>query len=484
MSLLSNALVAAANGTDQQIVALDWSHLCPKLQFHPVFPHFTLLAYSMKNRNSKHFPHPQLILLGGAIAGTAALTLFLPGFSRSVSAALQDSPKAVLDEAWQIVNAEYVDGTFNKQDWLTVRRTLLSKNYANREQAYAALRGALDKLEDPYTRFMDPNQYEALRNQTDGELSGVGLRLEADKKTKVLTVVEPIENSPAEKAGIKPGDQILAINGKPTFGMAVEEASRLIRGDEGTKVKLRLMRPNGQEMTPILTRARIELPTVRYSLNQENNLKVGYIRLSEFSSHAAEQTQRAIEKLKAQGAQAFVLDLRSNPGGLLQAGVEVTRMWLGSGSIVRTVDRLGNNEEISSNRPALTDSPLAILVDGNSASSSEIVTGALKDNNRAVVVGSQTFGKALVQSVHKLSDGSGLAVTIAHYYTPKGTDISQKGITPDVKIDLTDPQRKQLSENPKLIGTSSDPQYAGAIKTLAANISSKPAKQATVTVPQ
>jgi carboxyl-terminal processing protease len=312
---------------------------------------------------------------------------------------------------------------------------------------------------------MDPKQYEALTNQTSGELSGVGIRLEVNDSTKLLTVVEPIENSPAMKAGIQSGDQILSINGKSTKGMTVEEASNLIRGDAGTKVSLRLIRGD-QNVDLSVTRARIELPTVRYALKQDSNRRVGYIRLNEFSSHAAEQMRKAIQDLSAKNVDGFILDLRGNPGGLLQSSVEISRMWLNQGEIVRTVDRQGNNEDISANQTALTKLPLVVLVDGNSASSSEILTGALKDNNRAKVVGTQTFGKALVQSVHSLSDGSGLAVTIAHYYTPKGTDISHKGIAPDVKIDLTEAQRKELTSNPKLIATLEDPQYAQAITVL------------------
>lgn len=408
----------------------------------------------------------QAALCGGAIATAAALSLFGPGLSRSVRAALQDSPKTVLDEAWQIVNREYVDGTFNQVDWQATRQSLLSRNYTSREQAYEALRKALEQLNDPYTRFMDPKQYQALNSQTSGELSGVGIRLELNEQTKVLTVVEPIENSPALKAGLQAGDQILAIDGKPTKGMSVEDASNLIRGEVGTKVTLRLQRNGRGNFDTTLTRARIELPTVRYSLKQEGKIRVGYIRLNEFSAHAGEQMRRAIQDLNAQQVDAFVLDLRSNPGGLLNASIDITRMWMDNGAIVKTVDRRGNSEQIAANRTALTKQPLAVLVDGNSASSSEILTGALKDNGRATVVGSQTFGKALVQSVHSLSDGSGLAVTIAHYYTPNGTDISHKGITPDIKIDLTDAQRQKLAANPTLIGTKDDPQYLRAISNL------------------
>jgi carboxyl-terminal processing protease len=428
------------------------------------------------NRTPKRLSLPKLALFGGAVAATAAVSLFGPGLGR-VRAALQDSPKAVLDEAWQIVNREYVDGNFNHVDWQATRQSLLSKNYTSKKEAYQALRKALEQLGDPYTRFMDPAQYRSLTDQTSGELSGVGIRLEVNEKTKALTVVEPIENSPALKAGIKPGDHILSINGKSTKGMSVEDASNLIRGDVGTKVNLKIRRPGTTDFTLALTRARIELPAVRYSLNQEGTRRIGYIRLNEFSSHAAEQMRKAIKSLTDQKVDGFVLDLRGNPGGLLQASVEISRMWMDQGTIVRTVDRKGKSEEITNNQTALTKLPLVVLVDGNSASSSEILTGALKDNGRATVVGSQTFGKALVQSVHSLSDGSGLAVTIAHYYTPKGTDISHKGISPDIKIDLTEQDRKQLASNPKLLATPKDPQYAGAISELERIILAQPQRQ-------
>jgi len=438
------------------------------------------------NRTLKHVSLSKLALCGGAVVATAAVSLFGPG---RVRAALQDSPKAVLDEAWQIVNREYVDDTFNRVDWQQVRQRLLDKSYSSREQAYTALRKELEKLNDPYTRFMNPKQYESLTNQTSGELSGIGIRLEVSEVTKVLTVVEPIENSPASKAGIQSGDRIVSINGKQTKGMTVEAASNLIRGDVGTKVSLEIRRDQGQPFVVSITRARIELATVRYSLKQEGKSNIGYIRLNEFSSHAADQMRRAIKDLQTQKADGFVLDLRGNPGGLLQSSIEISRMWMGDGAIVRTVDRRGKNEEVSANQTALTKLPLVVLVDGNSASSSEILTGALKDNGRATVVGSQTFGKALVQSVHNLADGSGLAVTIAHYYTPKGTDISHKGIAPDVKIDLTETDKQTLSSNPKLLATLKDPQYSGAVSVLEKILLAQPnrpttGKQASIQQPR
>ncbi|WP_017316703.1 carboxyl-terminal processing protease CtpB [Mastigocladopsis repens] len=429
------------------------------------------------NRSAKRYSPLQLAFISGAIASTATLSAFGSVWCRSVRAALQDSPKAVVDVVWQLVNREYVDGSFNKQDWLAVRQSLLSKDYTSQQEAYTAIRQALEKLGDPYTRFMDPKQYEALTNQTSGEVSGIGIRMELNEQTKKLTVIEAIENSPALKAGIRSGDWIVAIDGKPTSQMKAEDASNLIRGRAGTKLTLRLGR-NGQSAFDVnLTRASIEVPTVRYSLKQEGNRRVGYIRLREFSAHAGTQMRRAIRDLNAKQVDGFVLDLRSNPGGLLQASIEIARMWMDNGAIVKTVDRKGGSEETKANHTALTKRPVVVLVDNNSASASEILTGALKDNNRAVVVGSQTFGKALVQSVHELADGSGVAITIAHYYTPKGTDINHKGIAPDIKLDLTEAQQRQLAANPDLLGTKNDPQYARALAVLSSNSFARPTQQ-------
>lgn len=423
---------------------------------------------------TKRFLVSEALLFSSAIAATATISLFVPGLSSSVRAALQDSPKVVLDEAWQIVNREYVDSTFNKVDWQKVREELLSKNYTSREQAYEALEKALEKLGDPYTRFMNPEQYRALTEQTAGELSGVGIKLEVNEKTKALTVVEPIENSPAAKAGIQVADRILLIDGKSTQGMTVEEAVKLIRGKEGTQVKLQLSREGKGIFEVTLTRARIELQAVRYSVKEEGRMRVGYIRLQEFSAHAAEQMQRAIEDLKSKKVNAFVLDLRGNPGGLLYASVDIARMWMNKGAIVKTIDRQGRDEEIKNNNSALTDLPLAVLVDKNSASASEILSGALQDNGRAIIIGSKTFGKALVQSVHSLSDGSGLAVTIAHYYTPNGKDISHKGITPDITVDTSEETSRLLVSNPNDINSKNDPVYARAVAVLQAQLPTKP----------
>ncbi len=430
-------------------------------------------------QSAKRYSPLQVALIGGAIATTATVSAFGPGWSRSVRAALQDSPKQVVDQVWQLVNREYVDGSFNRQNWQTIRQSLLSRNYSSHEEAYTAIREALQKLGDPYTRFMDPKQFESLTNQTSGEVSGIGIRMEVNENSKRLIVVEALENSPAIKAGIKAGDQIVAIDGKLTSQMKIEDASKLIRGKAGTMVTLRLERDGRSAFDLKLTRATIEVPTVRYALKQEGRRRVGYIRLREFSAHAADQMQRAIRDLNAKQVDGFVLDLRGNPGGLLQASIEIARMWMDDGAIVRTVDRRGGSEENKANHTALTNRPLVVLVDNNSASASEILTGALKDNRRAIVVGSQTFGKALVQSVHELADGSGVAITIAHYYTPKGTDINHKGITPDIKLELTQEQQRQFASNPDLLGTNKDPQYNRALAILSNNQFAQPLQNQT-----
>jgi carboxyl-terminal processing protease len=417
--------------------------------------------------------------LRGAMFTGAIFATLLPLAASSIAAS-KDSPKAIVDEAWQIVNREYVDGTFNRLDWQKTRMELLKRNYKNRQEAYVAIRSTLKKLGDPYTRFMDPQQFQSLNNQTSGEMSGVGIKLEANPRTQQLIVAEAIENSPASKAGIKAGDAIVAIDGKSTKNMTLESAIGLIRGEIGKSITLKIARGSKSPFDVPLTRAQIEVSSVFSEVKKEGALKVGYIRLSEFSSHSSEQMQKAIKDLNRQQVNAYVLDMRGNPGGLLQASVEIARMWLDNGTIVKTVDRKGGNENFRAVQGALTQLPMAVLVDGNSASASEILAGALKDNRRAQIVGAQTFGKALVQSVHSLSDGSGMAVTVAHYYTPNGTDIGHKGVTPDVKVDLNSIEQKNLAESPSLLGSAQDPQYQRAIAVLqgknATSPSSSPAK--------
>ncbi len=396
----------------------------------------------------------------------------------------QDSPKAVLDEAWQIVHQEYVDESFNQTDWQQTRQQLLGQEYSSREAAYGALRSALRQLNDPYTRFLSPSEYSDLTDQTSGEVSGIGIYLQKDSDTGEVLITDVVEGSPAEQADLRVGDKVVLVDGQNTLRLTLQGVSQRLRGEEGSQVTLTISRNGGAPRSVVVTRARLEVATVEYAQKNFGNRAIGYIRLLEFNAHAAEQMEAAILDLQDQGVEGFVLDLRGNPGGLLLASIDISRMWLQHGPIVRTLDRVGSDEAISANRTALTTLPLTVLVDGRSASSSEILTGALQDNGRATVVGSTTFGKALVQSLHGLADGSGLTVTVAHYYTPKGTDISTKGITPDVEIDLGARERRELFNNPTLLGTDADTQFLRAAEVLTQTIASQTAPADTTSIPQ
>lgn len=406
---------------------------------------------------------------GLVVGATAAVltTVAVTGASIHLSsqAFFRESPKELIDEVWQIVDRNYVDGTFNQVDWQSVRNEYLSRTYASKQDAYKAIREMLKKLDDPYTRFMDPQEFKTMQIDTSGELTGVGIQLSQDEDTKKILVIAPIEGTPAAKAGVLAKDEIVRIDGKSTQGMNVNDVVSLIRGPAGSDVNLTIKR-NNQEQTFKLKRERIEIHPVRSTKRQDVPGGVGYIRLNQFSANAAPEMRSAIQALEKQGVAGYILDLRSNPGGLLYASIDIARMWLKDGSIVSTVDRQGVSDRQKANHRQLTDKPLVVLVDGGSASASEILSGALQDNKRAVLVGTKTFGKGLVQSVRPLGDGSGLAVTIAKYFTPSGRDINHAGIAPDVSIELTDAQKQKLVRNRDDIGTAQDPQYAKALEVL------------------
>lgn len=409
---------------------------------------------------------------GFVVSATAAVVtaVTLVGVQLSVQAGFNPDPKEVVDEVWQIVYREYVDGSFNNLDWEEKRQELLNQDYTKPEDAYTAIREALEELDDPYTRFMDPQQFKSMQIDTQGELTGVGITLGMDKATERLVVVSPIEDSPADKEGILSKDVITAIDDQSTEGMDIDAAVNLIRGEPGTSVKLTILRDETQTLTFTIRREKIELATVKYELHQEGDKKIGYIRLTQFAANAADKMKEGIQALEKQNIDGYILDLRSNPGGLLYSSAEIARMWLDRGSIVSTVNRQGNQDRITADHHALTDKPMAVLVDGGSASASEILSGALQDNKRAVIIGTQTFGKGLVQSVHSLRDGSGLAVTIAHYRTPNGTDINRKGIKPDILVEMTEEDIQRLSDNRDAVATLQDPQYAKAVEALQGEI--------------
>ncbi|MCX7594571.1 MAG: S41 family peptidase [Fischerella sp.] len=419
-----------------------------------------------------------VITKNGLVLGATAVTLSTIavtslGIHSQGQAIFKDSPKELVDEVWQIIDRQYIDGTFNQVDWKAVRREYLNKSYTNNQEAYKSIREMLKKLEDPYTRFMDPEEFKNMQVDTSGELTGIGIQIGLDEKTKKLTVIAPIDDTPAFKAGILAKDIITSINGRSTEGMDTNEAVSLIRGEPGTKVHLTILR-NGQQKQFTITRARIEIHPVEYSQKQTPAGNIGYIRLKQFSANAAKEMRDAIKNLENKQVSGYVLDLRNNPGGLLYSSVEIARMLMDRGAIVSTIDRRGEVEREIANGRALTNKPLVVLVDKGSASASEILSGALQDNKRAIVVGSQTFGKGLVQSVRPLDDGSGLAVTIAKYHTPSGRDINKHGIDPNIVVNLSDQQRQELwiKEREK-VGTLADPQFAKAVEVLSKEIAAK-----------
>ncbi|MGL6342110.1 MAG: carboxyl-terminal processing protease CtpC, partial [Waterburya sp.] len=385
------------------------------------------------------------LVLGATAVALSTVAVTGAGIHLSQSQALiQTGPKETVDEVWQIINYQYVDGNFNQKDWSKIRQQYVKDaSYETKEDAYKAIRQMLNQLGDPYTRFMNPEEFQNMRIDTSGELTGVGIQIAKDKKTDRLVVIAPIEDSPAFEAGILAQDLIYKIDGKDTKGMDVNDAVKMIRGEQGTKVNLTIER-NGNQRDYQIVRAQIEIHPVRASVRDTSIGKVGYIRLTTFNEYAAKDMQEAIEKQEKAGVVGYVLDLRSNPGGLLYSSIHIARMWIDEGTIVSTVDRKGISDRELANNKALTDKPLVVLVDQGSASASEILSGALQDHKRATILGTKTFGKGLVQSVRPLGDGSGLAVTIAKYLTPNGRDINKEGIHPDVVLKLNEQQLKEL----------------------------------------
>lgn len=397
----------------------------------------------------------------------AVLAVLITGTSLYASKSVgqtQTSPQTLVDEVWQILNQNYVDGSFNHQDWKAIRQQYLSHKYSSKQQAYTGIREMVAKLGDRYTSFFDPQEFKALNSDLSGNLSGVGLQLAENEKTQALTVVAPIEGTPAFKAGILPNDVIVQINNQPTKGLKIDEAVKRILGPVGTKVLLTIQRGQ-QAQTFKLTRANIAIHPVTYNTQTTSTGKIGYIRLPEFTQTAAAEMHQAIQALEKQQVQGYVLDLRADPGGLLDASLQIASMWLKQGAIVSLVNRDQVKNSYNATGHPLTNKPLVILVNQGSASASEILAGALQDDNRAKLVGTRTFGKGLVQAVQPLEDGSALKVTIAKYYTPKGRDINHVGITPDIKVELTEAQQKALQENHSA-GTLADPQYASAVASL------------------
>ena len=389
-----------------------------------------------------------------------SLTSFLSWTPNAL--AFTDEQKIIL-QSWRLVNQSYLDSTFNEQNWWKVREDLIKRPLNNREQAYKAIEEMLASLDEPFTRLLRPEQYHNLQISTSGELSGVGLQININPENSHLEVVAPLADSPAEVAGVQPKDWIMSIDGVDSSTLSLDEAAAKMRGKVGTEVSLTLL-PFGKELqekkTVSLIREKISLSPVSLNLDTHTgSIPIGYIRLNQFSANAAQEISNAITNLEKQGAKAYILDLRNNPGGLLQAGIEIARLWLDEGTIVYTVNRQGNLDSFTSPGPALTDSPLVVLVNQGTASASEILAGALQDNQRATLIGEKTFGKGLIQSLFELPDGAGLAITVAKYETPNHKDIHKLGIMPDQVVEQEPITYKQ-------IGSDLDHQYQSAVAHL------------------
>lgn len=347
------------------------------------------------------------------------------------------------DNVWRLINTKYVDQTNNMQDWNTWRHKY-DKYIKTDDDAYVAIGTMVASLDDPYTKFLDPKDFAEETSSIKGSLKGIGIQI-ATKDGKLM-VISPIEDSPAEKAGLLAEDEILEIDGVSTKGITIDKAADKIRGEEGTIVTLTIKRKDVIKKYAI-TRKEIELKAV--STKVPNNVKlnddIGYIRLSSFiSKNAGKEFEDVLNQYR--GKKGYIVDLRANPGGLLTNAIYIADLLLPRGIIVSTVDRDQYKETQRAIGRPITNKPLVILINKGSASASEILSGALKDNKRAVLVGEKSFGKGLVQEINRLPNNSGVNITIQKYLTPNGTDINKKGIEPDIVVTLSDDDIKNKDD--------------------------------------
>lgn len=352
---------------------------------------------------------------------TTVITLILvinmvASFSAGCILATTNQGLDVVTEAWGIISRNYVD-----------RTKLASANLSGE-----AIRGMVKALNDPYTAYLDPQAYQLTAGDFQGSFGGIGATVGI--KDKVITIVAPIPDSPADKAGIKPGDSILEVNGKSTSGMGVEEAVSLIRGPKGTVVKLLIqhLSENGTIEIDII-RDEIKLTSVFFEMKGDT----AYVKITHFTDRTDEELLPVLGNITRNGATGIILDLRSNPGGYLNEVVDIASHFIKEGVIVTTVDNQGRKETSSVKSGSIkTDLPMVVLTDNYSASGSEVLAGSLQDYGRATIAGTQTYGKGSVNQLYKLGDGSGLYITIGRWLTPHGRMIEGKGITPDPGYEL------------------------------------------------
>ncbi|KAK9055490.1 hypothetical protein SSX86_026573 [Deinandra increscens subsp. villosa] len=392
----------------------------------------------------------------GLIGFAAAVSVCLdsPAMAESLTIAFPASRthevnavQRTLVETWGLIRETFVDPTFNHQDWDSKLQQTMVEMLPLRtaDAAYSKIRGMLSTLGDPFTRIISPKEYQSFRIGSDGNVQGVGLFVNSEPTTGHLIVLSCVEGSPAARAGIHVGDELVEINGERLNGISGEAAAQKLRGHVGTSVSVKVH--NGKKLAIDSSFREVRLPREFIKLSPISSSiiphrtpdghvsKTGYVKLLAFSQTAAADMEHAIHELENQGVESYILDLRNNPGGLVKAGLDVAQIWLdGDETLVNTIDRDGNMLPINMiNGHALTRDPLVVLVNERSASASEILAGALHDNGRAKLIGNKTFGKGKIQSVTELHDGSALFITVAKYLSPALHDIDQVGITPDVQ---------------------------------------------------
>lgn len=325
-------------------------------------------------------------------------------------------------------------------------RSELEKKYIgeinDEELIEGAVKGYVDALGDPYTTYYTKKEMKTIMEETNGNFVGIGVYMTKDLEKNAILIIKPIENSPAEKAGILPGDLITKVDDVEYTGDKLEEASNKIRGEEGTKVKLEIYR-NGETKTFELTRTKV---VVSYVTTKVLNNDIGYIAISDFEGECASEFETKYKQLEKQGIKKLIIDIRNNGGGIVDEALKIANMLVDKDStLLITKDKSDKEEITKATEKPIINMPTVVLVNGYSASASEILAGALKDNGKATLVGTKTYGKGIIQELHQLSDGSGLKITVSEYYTPNHNAIHKIGITPDVEVDLSEDVKQQTT---------------------------------------
>lgn len=353
--------------------------------------------------------------------------------------ALNDGQQLVV-EAWRLVNQSYVDpARFEAVHWRQLRQKALEQPIESSEATYDAIAAMLAPLADPYTRLLRPADYEALRSATQGSVNGIGLQLGSSGADQRILVITPVVGSPAAEAGIVSGTEVLEVEGASAAAMGLEATASRLRGPAGSRVQLLLRFPDGAQRELLLERREVNLRPVLSHAFLQNGHRLGYLRINQFSEPVPEQVRQILRTFASTGIEGLILDLRNNSGGLVDAGLAVANGLLDGEAIVETMDRQGLRDPIQASPGRWYSGPMVTLVNGGTASASEILAGALQDDGRSLLLGSRTFGKGLIQTLIGLGDGSGLAITVARYLTPSGRDIQNLGIEPDQRLAEPEP---------------------------------------------